>query len=1118
MSEYHIRESLSREELMKDNEFLSDAATYMAERTGKVFENRDELFEAFVEQRRMASINEIDAYKDFKYVSGADEETKTRAGKLFLTFDKMDNPTSTWELIKDYGEGLLTAPSTYLSLIPGAGLAAKFGLSGATSAAAKGISQGTVRTIGQTAKALAGKSVTKRATEGAIAAGAVEGAIGGVQGGLAAASRKETDMEPYRDTSVTSGALTGAAFGAIPGTIIGGGIAARTAVGEQKAMTLLRQGMKARKERLRMGGNAAEALRKSKNKEDRELYKRVSKQMAPLDARLSKQLKKGEKTKRSFMPEFLRDDFTASLTPNVMKNMKGAAVEMLKAAGVKLENFAPDARLSEMLFEGLQSAAIPPKQVTDIMNKYGLTQDQLANIFLAEMSMAGKTLSVGGHSKRLVLKALSEEHKKLDELGLGDPDFADALKMFEEVPGKARELINNIDKARLGLMTIQTATTARNTVNATARTFLFSLDNLGHGVLDVAFSPFSKDTAATAAQGARRALSGARLFKTMTWDVSEANALRLLFSDEMPKTFSRLYRQNADIAAALGAGSGFANFSRKLNVLNTFSDNAFKRAIFMTELQTSVGAKELRKLMQEGKFNTIDKQVIADAMEEAMSFTYQKSYRGINGKQTNTSKLLSMMSGPATTWLIPFPKFIMNSVEFMYTHAPIIGLADVPVRALLGKPKKGKGFFVKQRMAKQVTGAGMLYGAIQLRAEQGPDAKWWEWYNEETGKYENALAFYGPFAAYMFAADLILRSNLRNKSVSDSTGLPLGDVPLIIGEQTRKNWQRVAEDSLTQAFFSEDSDTKAQFMKAVFGSTFRTGTGLELIDALYKDTQIDLGENNYDSFINNIVRFGTKWVATFGVGVGEVRDMYGLVDDQYKVIRDPEAMTNPLDLAIASVFRSFPISDEGKFFGLVKGPQGIETPARSATVRGRLYREGSGVKQLTGRGTLRAKDIVDRALDIHKIARYRAFPKLKNPELNDMAKDIYNEYTETVLFPFLSGSIYKNVPKTPQGGRKQKKMFKRMLTLTTTNVHNKIIERVGQKLQQYESVAPDYTEEIEKHQDYLSFMYKIKISTLNADDRRDAQDEFSTINDDRKPSNWEDFRKIYEIGKAYGIR
>ena len=49
-------------------------------------------------------------------------------------------------------------------------------------------------------------------------------------------------------------------------------------------------------------------------------------------------------------------------------------------------------------------------------------------------------------------------------------------------------------------------------------------------------------------------------------------------------------------------------------------------------------------------------------------------------------------------------------------------------------------------------------------------------------------------------------------------------------------------------------------------------------------------------------------------------------------------------------------------------------------------------------------------------------------------------------------------------------------------------------------------------------MYKIKISPLNADDRRDAQDEFSTINDDRKPSNWEDFRKIYEIGKAYGIR
>lgn len=1120
MSEYHARENVSREELMKDRDFLFDAAMYMEEITGETYDSNEELFEAFVEQRRMSSVNEIDAYKDFKHVSGADEETKTRAGKLFLTFDKMSNPTSTWELIKDYGEGLLTAPSTYLSLVPGLGLGAKFGLTGATSAFAKGISQGAIRTVSQTAKALAGKSVKRRATEGAIAAGAVEGAIGGVHGGLAAASRKETDIEPYRDTSVTAGTLTGAAFGAVPGTIIGGGIAARTAVGEQKAMALLKEGMKARKERLRMGGAAAEALRKSKNKEDRALYKKVSKALAPLKARLGKELEEGAKTKRSLMPNFLKDDFTASLNENVMRNMMGAGVEMLQAAGIKATDFGPDVRLSEMLYKGLTNkdfGGIPSAKLASIRTKYGLTQDQMANIFLAEMSEAGRTLGLGSAAKRAMLREMAEEHKELSKLDLGDPDFAEALALFEKVPGKARELFRNVDKARLGLMTIQTATTARNTVNATARTFLFSLDNLGHGVLDIATSPFAalsgKEGAVkqAAMQGARRAASGTRLLNSMTWDVAESNALRMLFADEMPRTFSRLYRQNADIAAAMGLGSGFANLSRKLNVLNTFSDNAFKRAIFMTELQTLVGPKKLRELMRKGEFNTIDKKSIADAMEEAMSFTYQKSYRGINGKKTNASQFLERMSTPATTWLIPFPKFIANSIEFMYTHAPVIGLADVPVRALFGAPKKGKGFWLKQRMAKQVTGAGMLYGAMQLRAEQGPDAKWWEWYDKDTGKYENALAFYGPFAIYMFAADLILRSNLRNKSVSEATGLPLGDVPLVIGEQTKKNWQRVAEDNLTQAFFSEDSDTKAQFMKAIFGSTFRTGTGLEMIDALYKDTQIDLGENDYDGFKRTIAKFGGNYVNTFGVGLGEIRDIYGLVDDQYKIIRDPEAMTNPLDLFIATAFRSMPISEEGKFFGLVKGPEGLATHARAATFKGPLYREGSGVKQLTGRGTQRAKDIVHRALDTHKIARYKAFPRLKNPEVNDIAKNIYNEYTEDRLFPFLASDDYQNVPDTPQGGRKQRGMLKRILDLTKREVHNRVIQTIGLKLKNYQRDNSENIGEIEKLQDQLKFMFRVKISELG-DKRKDAEYEFNKQYN-RKPKDWQDFRAIYEIGR-----
>ena len=1101
--QYHEKNNMTREELLRDDSFINDAAMYMSQRTEKSFDTREELLDAFVNQRRMATVNEIDAYGDYKYVSGATDDEKTRAGKLFLTFDKIDKPTSTSQLILDYGEGLFTAPSTYLSLIPGVGLAAKFGLTGATSMLAKGAVTGATRTINQTAKALATKSTKRRIMEGAVSAGTVEGAIGGGQGALYTASRKETGAEPYKDQSVLAGAAIGTAFGAIPGTVIGGSVAGWTARKELQALDLVKAGTTARKERLKLGGKAVAELVKTNN----ELYKKVSNALDPLKERLGKELAAGEQAKKKLLPDFLQDDFTATLDADVIRNMKGAAVEILQAAGVKAEDFdiKSGARLSEIMYNALIKGGkklddvdvVGTEKLAAIMSKYGLTQEQLSNIFLAEMSHAGRILAIGGHSRRALIKSLSGEHKVIQRMGLGDENFQTALEMFEKMPGRARELFENIDKARLGLMTIQTATTARNTANATARTFLFALDNLGHGVLDMATGKFS--------QGAARASSGLRLWNAMTFNQAEANAMRLLFHEEMPRTFGRLYMQNADVSAAMGIGSGFANFSRKLNVLNTFSDNAFKRAVFMSELQSVVGPKKLRELIRTGKFSTIPKETIAKAMNEALSFTYQKSYRGINGKKTRPSRLLEdWFQNPIARTVIPFPKFIMNSVEFMYTHAPVLGLADVPF-------KLGKGI-VKERLAKQVTGAGMLYGAIQLRAQQGPDAKWWEWYDEDTGEYENSLAFYGPFAIYMLAADIILRSNMRNKTVSDVTGLPLGNIPLVIGEQTQKNWARVSDDTVLESMFKEDSDTKAQFFKAVFGSTFRTGTGLEIIDDLYKDIKVNMEESNLDSFKRSVAKFGGNWVNTFGVPLGEVRDIYGLIDDEYKVIRDPEAMVNPLDLFIAKMTRSMPISGEGELFGLVKGfgiPEGLEATAKSPTVRGELRRERSGRKQLTGRGTARQKDIVQRALDLHRIPTYRAFPKLKDPRVDAIAKKLYQDYTDEYLVPNLASAAYKSVADTPEGGAKQKLMLESILDFTKGKVYDEVINVLGRR--QADQIDKGQTKELKETEEQLTYMYKVLLSELPEPHRKKAKNEFKA--GFGTPKNYQDWAKMYDMGR-----
>ena len=114
MQDYHAQETLSREELLKNDAFITDAAIYMGKRTRRTFKTNEELFDAFIEQMRMSSVNEMDAYGDFDYIRAANDKEKNRAGKLFLAFDRVENPTSVMKLIGDYGYGLVSAPSTYL--------------------------------------------------------------------------------------------------------------------------------------------------------------------------------------------------------------------------------------------------------------------------------------------------------------------------------------------------------------------------------------------------------------------------------------------------------------------------------------------------------------------------------------------------------------------------------------------------------------------------------------------------------------------------------------------------------------------------------------------------------------------------------------------------------------------------------------------------------------------------------------------------------------------------------------------------------------------------------------------------------------------------------------------
>ena len=126
---------LTKDELLNDENFIKDASAYLEARNKDIYAEPEEVYDAFMSQMRESSVNEVETYRDWMYVSelGDDAiEEKTRAAKLFHTFDKMDawggvsddqsfveNALEVGSTLKDYAVGIVNAPSTYIGLATG---------------------------------------------------------------------------------------------------------------------------------------------------------------------------------------------------------------------------------------------------------------------------------------------------------------------------------------------------------------------------------------------------------------------------------------------------------------------------------------------------------------------------------------------------------------------------------------------------------------------------------------------------------------------------------------------------------------------------------------------------------------------------------------------------------------------------------------------------------------------------------------------------------------------------------------------------------------------------------------------------------------------------------------
>ena len=119
---------LNKETLLQNDEFLSDARTFLIKRGGYSADDvrdKEDVYAGFLEHFRYQNVNEVTATRDLFYAQSDDttDKEKEGMGRLMDTFDKMDTEFGL-AAAQDYLGGVLFAPSTYAGMFSfGAGKA-----------------------------------------------------------------------------------------------------------------------------------------------------------------------------------------------------------------------------------------------------------------------------------------------------------------------------------------------------------------------------------------------------------------------------------------------------------------------------------------------------------------------------------------------------------------------------------------------------------------------------------------------------------------------------------------------------------------------------------------------------------------------------------------------------------------------------------------------------------------------------------------------------------------------------------------------------------------------------------------------------------------------------------
>jgi len=451
-----------------------------------------------------------------------------------------------------------------------------------------------------------------------------------------------------------------------------------------------------------------------------------------------------------------------------MTKVKDAAIKFLKEENIKRDPTKPvSLQIQELWLSGEYNVEYLIRKIAEDNN---LTQHEFTSLIYPSGRISGQKLNR--------LSQIAKEWKKY-------VDPSDAL--FETSRGNWYDNVQRLSNIWKGLLVSRLSTAVRNfetqTMRLTIEPLTKSLDLAIQQVIKPFVDPvqFQKNTVSPISS------LQAVVNNFKQWKPSEfkkfkelTNQILEFFPTEKERLFSRYasdVKNNPRIK--IEKEGWFSKILTKaesavdiVNIVNKTQEFITRRAVFLARLDEAVKAngkfyknKTLEQLIKDKETTLIRRSDLNVAIDKALDVTFSKDFNLTGGiyDRFATRFIQTINSAPfILTNIIPFPRFLMNSIKFHAEYNPF-GILRYVNPTELKKLSRGD----TSGISKAFVGLGLISAAIALRDKEYAGEKWYEF---KVGERTIDARPFNPFAAYLFMADVIKRYNngtLRGLNVKD---------------------------------------------------------------------------------------------------------------------------------------------------------------------------------------------------------------------------------------------------------------------------------------------------------------------------------------------------------------